>query len=132
VASSDTGIEGCTPETPTKSSKIEIKATNSSMMITTVLLKYLESGPSTLITIASARGDAKITRFRAHRRRVNNRASTNQTTAAVQQASIWQPRTAMVPFTRPAGAAVLTITALKPGATTTTTTPEGSSSCRLL
>lgn len=113
VALSDTGVEGCTLQAATKTGRVEIRATNASLMITTVLIKYLERGPSTPVTITSARGAANITNFRAHRRVVVNRASSNSTEAAVQQADLWQPRTALVPFTRPAGAAVISIAPLK-------------------
>uniref|UniRef100_A0A383V1T4 Uncharacterized protein n=1 Tax=Tetradesmus obliquus TaxID=3088 RepID=A0A383V1T4_TETOB len=114
VAKSEAGTKGCTPKDPRKPARVEVRASNASIMITTALVKYLEAGPTTALTIASARGAANITSFRAHRRVVTFGGFND--TASVQSSSVWQPRTAVVHFTRPAGAVVLSLAALKPGA----------------
>lgn len=117
MPTSVSGVVGCTLEDPVKSARMEVRASNSSMMLTTLMIKYMEKGPTTPITITSAQGVANITNFRSRRQTVRNRVSTNETIAAVQQTEeIWQPRMAMIPFTRLAGAAVVTIPRLQEGA----------------
>lgn len=113
---SESDAAGCALRQPAMSARVELKATNASTIITTVVLKYLEKGPATPITVSSARGDANITAFRAWRQTIRTRASSSNVTADMQpDLLIWQPRGAMIAFTRLAGAAVITIPRLQEG-----------------